>query len=37
MGTEDTRRQALNVSRMRLLGAEVLPVDQRPARRSRTR
>jgi tryptophan synthase beta chain len=27
MGTEDTRRQALNVARMRLLGAEVVPVD----------
>jgi tryptophan synthase beta chain len=27
MGTEDTRRQALNVFRMRLLGAEVVPVD----------
>jgi len=26
MGGEDTRRQALNVSRMRLLGAEVIPV-----------
>jgi tryptophan synthase beta chain len=26
MGEEDTRRQALNVARMRLLGAEVLPV-----------
>src|SRR6201995_786724 len=26
MGEEDTRRQALNVSRMRLLGAEVIPV-----------
>ena len=26
MGEEDTRRQALNVSRMRLLGAEVVPV-----------
>jgi tryptophan synthase beta chain len=27
MGEEDTRRQALNVARMRLLGAEVIPVD----------
>jgi len=27
MGTEDTRRQALNVFRMRLLGAEVVSVD----------
>src|SRR5215218_9518238 len=27
MGEEDTRRQALNVARMRLLGAEVVPVD----------
>ena len=27
MGTEDVRRQALNVFRMRLLGAEVIPVD----------
>ena len=27
MGTEDTRRQALNVYRMRLLGAEVVEVD----------
>ncbi len=27
MGTEDIRRQALNVFRMRLLGAEVRPVD----------
>jgi tryptophan synthase beta chain len=27
MGTEDTRRQALNVARMRMLGAEVVPVD----------
>src|SRR5690242_21821465 len=26
MGEEDTRRQALNVSRMRMLGAEVFPV-----------
>jgi tryptophan synthase beta chain len=26
MGEEDTRRQALNVTRMRLLGAEVVPV-----------
>jgi len=28
MGTKDTRRQALNVARMRLLGAEVIPVSQ---------
>ena len=27
MGAEDIRRQALNVFRMRLLGAEVIPVD----------
>lgn len=27
MGVEDTRRQALNVFRMRLLGAKVVPVD----------
>lgn len=27
MGTEDMERQALNVFRMRLLGAEVIPVD----------
>ena len=27
MGEEDTRRQALNVVRMRLLGAEVVPVE----------
>jgi tryptophan synthase beta chain len=27
MGTEDMRRQASNVERMRLLGAEVVPVD----------
>ena len=27
MGTTDTRRQALNVARMRLLGAEVVPVS----------
>ncbi len=29
MGEEDTRRQALNVARMRLLGAEVVPVSTR--------
>ena len=29
MGEEDMRRQALNVFRMRLLGAEVVPVDRR--------
>ncbi|PMC75829.1 tryptophan synthase subunit beta [Brachybacterium sp. UMB0905] len=28
MGEEDTQRQALNVARMRLLGAEVVPVTQ---------
>ena len=28
MGTKDTRRQALNVARMRLLGAAVIPVSQ---------
>lgn len=28
MGTEDVKRQALNVIRMRLLGAEVVPVKQ---------
>ncbi len=28
MGTKDTQRQALNVARMRLLGAEVIPVSQ---------
>nr|WP_257998269.1 tryptophan synthase subunit beta [Zhihengliuella halotolerans] len=27
MGAEDTRRQSLNVARMRLLGAEVIPVE----------
>src|SRR6202021_3977595 len=27
MGTEDIRRQALNVSRMRMLGATVVPVE----------
>jgi len=27
MGSEDTRRQALNVARMQMLGAEVVPVD----------
>ncbi|WP_084131532.1 tryptophan synthase subunit beta [Actinocatenispora sera] len=27
MGAEDTRRQALNVARMRMLGAEVVPVE----------
>ncbi len=30
MGVEDVRRQALNVERMKLLGAEVIPVDQGP-------
>ena len=29
MGEVDTERQALNVARMRLLGAEVVPVDDR--------
>jgi tryptophan synthase beta chain len=28
MGTEDIRRQALNVYKMKLLGAEVIPVDE---------
>jgi tryptophan synthase beta chain len=28
MGEEDTKRQALNVARMKLLGAEVVPVTQ---------
>ena len=28
MGVEDIRRQALNVYKMRLLGAEVIPVDE---------
>src|SRR5690606_38012631 len=27
MGAEDTRRQALNVARMKMLGAEVVPVE----------
>ena len=36
MGEEDMRRQRLNVHRMRLLGAEVVPVDA-GAGRSRTR
>ncbi len=31
MGEVDTERQALNVARMRLLGAEVVPVDHRLA------
>ena len=31
MGAIDTRRQALNVARMKLLGAEVVPVDHRLA------
>ena len=31
MGEVDTERQALNVARMRLLGAEVIPVDDRLA------
>ena len=31
MGAEDTRRQALNVARMRMLGAEVVPVADRVA------
>ncbi len=29
MGEEDTRRQKLNVVRMKLLGAEVVPVSER--------
>ena len=35
MGSEDMRRQAPNVERMRLLGAEVIPVEAgaRPSRR----
>ena len=36
MGEVDTERQALNVARMQLLGAEVVPVDSGSAR-SRTR
>ena len=28
MGEEDTKRQSLNVARMKLLGAEVVPVTQ---------
>jgi tryptophan synthase beta chain len=32
MGEEDTRRQALNVVRMRLLGAEVIPSRRAAAR-----
>ena len=28
MGVEDIRRQALNVYKMKLLGAEVVPVDE---------
>ena len=36
MGEVDTERQALNVARMRLLGAEVVPVDARQRARSRT-
>ena len=37
MGEVDTERQALNVFRMRLLGAEVRPVSSRAAAPSRTR
>ena len=37
MGEEDIRRQHPNVVRMRMLGAEVIPVDARARRRSRTR
>ena len=37
MGEVDTERQALNVARMQLLGAEVVPVDHRQRARSRTR
>ena len=33
MGAEDMRRQALNVFRMRLLGATVVPVESRHAAR----
>ena len=29
MGAEDVERQALNVFRMKLLGARVIPVDSR--------
>ena len=36
MGEEDTRRQALNVARMRLLGAEVVAGRRRAAAPSRT-
>ena len=37
MGEEDTRRQALNVARMRLLGAEVVPGAGSGRAPSRTR
>ena len=37
MGAEDMRRQALNVFRMRLLGAEVAPRRRAGSARSRTR
>ena len=33
MGAEDVQRQALNVFRMKLLGAKVVPVESRLARR----
>ena len=36
MGAEDVERQALNVFRMELLGAEVRPVEASSSRRSRT-
>ena len=37
MGEEDTIRQALNVYRMRLLGAEVIPVNDRDGNFKRCR
>ena len=37
MGAHDVERQQLNVFRMQLMGAEVVPVDERRAGRSRTR
>ena len=37
MGEEDMRRQELNVFRMRLMGARVVPVTSRARARSRTR
>ena len=35
MGKKDTERQALNVFRMELLGAKVVPVDKGPRRLKR--